>query len=420
MEKQIISTCETPLITLEVHGELRLKGLDGLEVVAKSASSDDLVLEKSGDDISISCQSDCTVHVPRASIVHLDACQGNVSIKALEGSLTIRDVHGNLFLRNVASAHIERVRGDLLARHIGGDFNLQVVEGNANVRDVQGDFIVTGGIQGNLSLDEVEGCATVRADGNISLRLDPLPGQSYEFTAGGNILCRLPEDVSAVVKVNTAARASLQVANLRVSEDKKFPYQQTLGEGDASLTFTADGNVDLVGQAPDWEMPEDFYTGFSGDFKGMPQDFGEQIESQVSAQMEMIQSQLNAQLENLSQTLSSAGLPADQAQRMHAAGERAASRAHEKMQRAQEKIHRKIEIAQRRAEQRLRSVDKHAQPHEKRTWGFDWPASKPEPGKEPVTDEERLMILKMLEQKKITPEEADQLLAALDGASGAE
>jgi len=417
MEKQIISTVEAPRINLEVHGDLSLKGFDGLEVVARSVSSNDLILEKSGDDISITCQSDRTVHVPRGSIVILDACHGNASIKALEGSLTAQDVRGNLILRNVASTHIERVRGNLLARHIDGDFNLQVVEGNANVRDVQGDFVVTGGIQGNLSFDEVEGSAAARADGNITLRLDPLPGQSYEFTSGGNILCRLPEDVSAVVQIIKAARARLHSANIRVSAQDNFPYRHILGDGDATLTFTAVGNVDLVGQAPDWEMPEDFTSGSAENFRGSTQDIGAQIENQISAQMEMIESQLNAQLENLSQAFSSAGLSADQSQRMHEAGARAAARAREKMQRAQEKIHRKIEVAQRREEQRHRSAEKHAEPSEKRTWGFEWPGVKLEPGKEPVTDEERLMILKMLEQKKITPEEADQLLSALDGSS---
>jgi hypothetical protein len=32
-----------------------------------------------------------------------------------------------------------------------------------------------------------------------------------------------------------------------------------------------------------------------------------------------------------------------------------------------------------------------------------------------VSDEERLMILQLLEQGKITPKEAEQLLAALEG-----
>jgi hypothetical protein len=34
---------------------------------------------------------------------------------------------------------------------------------------------------------------------------------------------------------------------------------------------------------------------------------------------------------------------------------------------------------------------------------------------EPVSEEERMAILKMLQEKKITSEEADKLLAALEG-----
>jgi hypothetical protein len=34
---------------------------------------------------------------------------------------------------------------------------------------------------------------------------------------------------------------------------------------------------------------------------------------------------------------------------------------------------------------------------------------------DPVSNEERLMILQMLEEKKITLQEAEQLLAALEG-----
>ncbi len=332
--------------------------------------------------------------------------------------MNIQKIQGNLFLRNVGAVHVERVSGDLFVKHVDGDFNLQVVEGNANLRDIQGDFVVTGGIHGNLSLDEVEGNATARVDGNVSLRLDPLPVQSYEFTAKGNILCRLPADTSAVVRINRAEKAKIQVAKVSLSGAEKFPYQLTLGEGDASLVFSADGNVDLVGRAPDWEMPEEYNASFTRDINGMAQDIGEQIENQISAQMEMMESQLNAQLENLTDTLNSAGLSAEQMQRTREAGARATARAHEKMQRAQEKIRRKIELTQRRAEQRARSAEKSGQARERRTWGFEWPGAKPEVGSEPVTDEERLLILKMLEQKKITPEEADQLLSALEGKSG--
>ena len=39
----------------------------------------------------------------------------------------------------------------------------------------------------------------------------------------------------------------------------------------------------------------------------------------------------------------------------------------------------------------------------------------PGPPSEPVAEEERLAVLKMLAEKKITAEQAEQLLAALEG-----
>jgi hypothetical protein len=418
MEKQVVPTSQVPRITLKVDGDLTIKGSDELEVVARTDSTNNLSLAQSGDDISIVSQSNCTVRVPRESVVHIEACEGNGSVKALEGSLDIQKINGNLYLRNVGAVIVERVSGSLSGKHVDGHMTLQNVNGNVNIRDIQGNFAVTNRIDGNLSLDEVEGNATASVNGNIVLRLDPLPGQSYEFNAKGYILCRLPEDTSAVVKINKANKARIHVANVNLSEGEKFPYQVTLGEGDASLVFSADGNIDLVGQVPDWDMTDFFNAVFPVNFDKVADDIGEQIESQISAQMEMLESQLNAQLENLSQTMNSAGFSADQAQRTHEASARAAERAREKMRRAQEKIHRKIEFARRKAEQRARSVEKHAQAREKRTWGFEWPAASPEPANEPVSDEERMLILKMLEQKKISPEEAEQLLTALEGSSG--
>lgn len=417
MEKQVLPTSETPHVNIKVDGELTIKGSDELEIVAKSDSSNDLSLEQSGDTVTLNCQSNCEVRVPRDAIIYIGSCSGNAMIKAVDGSLNIQNADGNLFLRNVGAVHLERVSGNLIVKHVDGDLSLRVIEGNADVRDVQGDFNVAGGIQGNLSLDELEGNAIARCDGNMTLRLDPLPGQTYEFNASGNILCRLPSDISAVIKINKASKARVHLGNAPQPGSNTFPSTITLGDGDATIIFSSDGNIDLVGRAPDWEMPEVESTGFARNFAGMADDIGEQIEKQISAQVEMMENQLNVQIDNISESLSAAGLSEEQIERTRQAAARATARAREKMQRAQEKIHRKIEFAQRRAEQHARSVERHAQGREKRTIGFDWAAPKPERSSEPVSDEERLMILKMLEEKKITPEEADMLLGALEGKS---
>jgi hypothetical protein len=50
-----------------------------------------------------------------------------------------------------------------------------------------------------------------------------------------------------------------------------------------------------------------------------------------------------------------------------------------------------------------------------RSFNFGLNASDAEEASQPVSDEERMAILKMLQEKKITSEEADKLLAALEG-----
>jgi DUF4097 and DUF4098 domain-containing protein YvlB len=50
-----------------------------------------------------------------------------------------------------------------------------------------------------------------------------------------------------------------------------------------------------------------------------------------------------------------------------------------------------------------------------RPFNFGLNTSEAEEASQPVSDEERMAILKMLQEKKITSEEADKLLAALEG-----
>lgn len=86
----------------------------------------------------------------------------------------------------------------------------------------------------------------------------------------------------------------------------------------------------------------------------------------------------------------------------HEASERGIARAREKMRLDQEKLERRLEIAQRRAK-----VQGVAPGRETR---FSQPQTP-----EPISGEERLAILHMLEQKKISVEEAEKLFAALEG-----
>ena len=117
-------------------------------------------------------------------------------------------------------------------------------------------------------------------------------------------------------------------------------------------------------------------------------------------------------MEMLSARLDSAGLSPEKAERIE-------KRAQEKIRRAQEKLARRLTSEQKKTERKARTAAARARRRSKgrrHTWSFRTsPVAPAAPAGDPVSEEERLMILRMLEQKKISLAEADQLLAALEG-----
>jgi hypothetical protein len=419
MEKQYVTTSAAPNILLDISGDLSLKGQDSFEVVAKSDSPDNLVLEAQDDRVSIRCSDDCSVRVPRAAIVQVTAVQGDAVIKALEGDLTITVINGDLELRNVGTTTIGKVNGDLEAKNVEGDLNIDSIQGDISVRGVQGDFAVTSRVAGNLNLSDVGGDAIASADGNIKLRLDPTPRHRYEFTCQGNLFCRLSAEASAELSVPKASQVMVELPGIHGSAPVQAPYALTLAEGDAQITLSASGNVVLDTFTPDWDM-EDFDINIDSEVNGMADAFSQQITQQVESQVRMIEDQLNTQLSSLTMRLNAAKISEEQARRIEErareASERAAARAQDRIRHAQERMEHKLAAAQRKIEFKAQAHER-ASRHGHQNWSFTIPTppTPATPPGEPVSEDERLMILRMLEQKKISMDQAEELLSALEG-----
>jgi hypothetical protein len=415
MEKQTIQTSQSPKIFLEIQGSLTMKGAFENEIVIRADSSDDIALDVKDDEVWIKCSSNCTLRVPRAAEIKAEVIHGDAVIKSLEGALKIGNVHGNLVIKDLGSTTIEKINGELVAKQIDGNLEVLSVDGNAQIRDIRGNFRVEQTVHGNLNLEDLEGEASARVDGNIMLRLDPVAGQKMTFSSESNLICRLPEDADVRVSIERGGNIEIKLESAPIRGSVRAPYEFTIGDGEAELVLSAAGNI-LIGQhAPEWEMIGDFDPGIEG--------IAEEITSQVEAQVEAIERQLENQLENLTVTLGGVGLSAEAAERIsrraREASERASTRAQEKMRRAQEKFQRKMEVAQRKAEARARAESQREAAREKRSWGFSWPTPPAAPGEvqeEPVSEDERMVILKMLEENKISLEEAEKLLQALDGS----
>jgi hypothetical protein len=414
MSQQTFPTSLAPEVFVEtIHGNLQLKGWDRPEVSVQ-AQPDDLKVEEQEDVLHLSCQGDCTVRLPHGATVQVGSVQGEARFKYLDDALHIDRVAGNLTLRNLADVQVTSVSGSLNARNISGGLSVESVSGDASARNILGRCQLRE-VAGNLDLRGIEDSLTAECSGNARLRLFTLDGESYALEAGGNLSVEIPPDASLSVKLHSAGesirlRLAGQTQNLTVAS-----HELTLDSGDIPMQLSAGGSISLEASTPgsfgkneETEMDEDF-----GNFV----DLSAQISRQVEAQMQAVTQQINEQIASLTASMNQIGFSEEQRQRIleqaRRSSERAAERAQEQARRAQEKLERKLEAVRRRSEMKNR----HAERRSRRSINVEIGDQPAEPASEPVSDEERLTILRMLEQKKISLAEAETLLDALEGKS---
>jgi len=413
MEKTTVYTNSAPAIVIEnAHANLSIKGWDRSEVTV-TAVPGDLKLDEGENEVRLSCRSECVVRIPHKANLHVENAYSALRIKNVHNQIKIGTVHGHLYMRDVGQVNAETVNGNLSTKSVSGDFRSQRVNGNAYLRGIQGDCYIDT-VNGNLDVRDVEGEVSSRTNGNVRLYLNSFEGTDYNVEAQSNIHCRIPHEADVTLKLSSRAgiiRLKLPDGSRSIQERE---YQHVLGDGEASMTLSSGGSIFLSVQEPWDDMgPDD-------DFVSIPEDFGdqisEQIESQIEEQMEVMNRHLNEQFEHLSHSFNKAGLSDEEMDRImeqaRIQSERANVRAQEKIRQAQEKMVRKMELIRRRNEQRAQAVKRRGRG--RISWSAKISTDKVEPA-DTVSEEERLMILRMLEQKKITPEEADELLAALEG-----
>lgn len=417
MNRQAVSTSPAPDVYIdEVQGELQVKGWDQDEVEVK-AVQDDLELEEQDDVVHLRCRGNCAVRLPSGATVKVGQIGGEARFKLLEDQLQIESIQGSLILKNVGETQIGVIHGNLVARSVQGDLAAEDIRGNATVRGIQGQCTLDE-VGGNAEVRDVDGSLQVRAHGNAWVRLSGLEGDDYEIQAHGNAFCRIPQDADVSLRLSSGAQ------NIRLklpggSQDARQAYlETTLGSGSIPMQVSAGGNLSLsADEDADLEGEAGGMTG-DEDFSPFEQDFTRQIEIQIEAQVEAMTRRINEQLSRLTDQMGRMDISDEEAedimQQARTSGERAAARAQERMRKAQERLERKLENTRRRNEIKAKAADRRS----RRSWSFEFPSPPAPPSPpvaEPVSDEERLIILRMLEQKKISLEEAEALLASLEG-----
>ena len=272
---------------------------------------------------------------------------------------------------------------------MAGDLSVQTARGNTQVRQVGGSLSL-GQTDGNLVVEGVRGDLTAdRVRGNVRLGPPFSPGSTHRLNADGNLTVHLPADANIRLTLRASGSVRSRVPGLEL-EDVKGETRAILGNGEASLEAQVGGQIHLLSLRPEDSMAYDFSLDSMADLEGL----GAQIEASIAEAM----SELEARLEG------SLGYIDSESFRRQI--ERTAGKARQKAEREMEK-------ARQKAEQEAEKARLRAERAERRWQRASGKRSRPR--RKPTTDEERMRVLRLVEDGKISPEQAASLLAAMEG-----
>lgn len=402
MQRLVYETTQSPKIHISsVGGDLQVAGWERLEFSLKS-NGEELNVTRDEETFEVQCDDDLILYVPQAASVSIGSVGGDMDLRAMEGSVQIATVGGDLQVRAIGSLHIDQVSGDLNLRSVTGDCQVNSVGGDVSVNEVNGALSLSG-VGADAYIRQAYKGVQVSAGADAVLFLEPEKKYEYQISAGSSVLLRLPADADATLELSSGGPSSIRIDMPDVDASAVMAEgagQVVLGDGKASIQISAGDEIVVTHRADEWASMAEFGPDAwdSHDFPGVPpippippippvpglDGLGDRISERISDKLGKLGDRL---------------------------GEQARRRTESSMRRAEAAI-RRAEQKMRAAEQRSRFSGISGRPRVVIDHNLKFRPVQPV---EPVSDEERLTILRMLEEKKISLKDAEALLAALDG-----
>jgi len=396
----------TPRIIIEqVQGDLTIKGWMRSDVYI-ATETETVPIQEQGNQIQLSCPGDCVLRVPRAAQIEINQALGNVQLKYLDGAIAIQTISESLAARTVARLAIQTVHGDVLLKGILEDVSIAKINGDLILRDLQGGGNFTE-VNGSFDARAVSGALTANVNDDARLEIESLAPKGIQLKVAGDLRCDMVSTLDVSINLSSAEEDILVRSDGERRHLTERTYQSQLGKGTVPFNIECEGKIILFIHSPSWHSTPDFKDLFGAENDRMNDQYEAKFTEQIEAQVESF----NQQMQHLSDEIEKMGVSQPILEkileRARVSSQKASIRAQEKMRLAQEKL------AQRMTEARVK-----ADTTESKSTESDKKAKERETGsstgvKSENLEDERLYILKMLEEKKITVEQAERLLSAL-------
>lgn len=391
---------------LKITGSLHLSGWNREEIRVKDLGKTAQV-EKKKTVLEISSLDDVIISIPHNLEVAIKSVSGDLHIKGIDGMLDLKSVSGDLSASDINALSANSIAGDLFASRVQGNLQVNSVGGDSLLDNVQGQVELKN-VGGDIQIDTVAGGIDAKAGGDGTVDFHPVPWQAYRLQAGGDLSLTIPADTSADLSIKSGAKdITIFPGKLDITSNEK-EFEHTLGEGGPAVLLIAGGRVFII---------DNEFTTFTGikmnldDLGSIAAGFSTDTADFIRGNLEHLEEDLTASLSGLSESLKEIGLSEEKLRALGAQIDETSRKAAEKAEvaaiKAQAKVEKKIARARRKA---LKARERVKQ--------FDINKFlETESDKKAVSESERMLILEMLQDKKISAEEAEELLEALEGKS---
>lgn len=364
------------IIVEQVGGNAQVKGLDGSMIIDSDV----------GGNLTVSTvNGGLTTH----------GIGGNFNVKHCGGALTVKGgIGGDFNAKHGGDVTVGRVAGNANLKHLHGEIAIENVGGNVSARHMNGDITIDM-VEGDVNLSHVGGVVNVTSRDDIRLT-GPLTSGKHILNAQSRI--DFYYQSSAPLTVTAQAPTIVNRINFDKIVEEAGTLHGSTGQDGAMVTLIAGDKITLRGQGrrkSDWDTFAEFEFEFNDnfDFSELNQ-LGEQISAEVNARMEEISHRLTPEVNQYA--------------------ERAIRKAKEAVDRVVERMEHELSRAEHQAAHHAERAARHQRRQPVPPTPPKAPVPPAPPKMKPDTSAAQLKILKMLEEGKITVEQANELLAALE------
>ncbi len=391
MEQNPTPINDNTMFVIKTHADLTLQGWDRMEVQPLSDDRMGMVMQQDGDTIRIQSSSDLDVTLPMGATIMIERVSGDANLRNLTGAVQIQRVGGDLAAQTMGPLDVQAVGGDCMVAGSTGPLTIQRVGGDFQGSQLTGPVRLDG-VGGDAILKVAGGAIHIRAGGDLDLWLAGSDGENIRAQSNGDVLIGLPQNGNADLDLNSRGRdIKLDIAGGTEEIEKRF-HHRVIGDGSQKISVEAGGDIYVTDN---------------------PGELGDKFDGLSDLEDELEESWKNAD-EKRSENLE------DFSYDFSNRAEELTNRINKRVEEAMRQADVRMQEAMKRLEQRTRRLERH---------GFvpPIPPVPPVPPRRPgapesppvkktgASEEEKLLILKMLQEKKITVDEAEKLLEALEG-----